>query len=341
MSILKKQLETAFVLKMQNKNVVKSNYMLYKEIMISILFLILLLFPSFAAASNDITASSYILVEKDSLQVITGRDYHKKLAPASTTKVMTTIISLENLKGNETVKADNKVVSIPASKLSLTPGREYKAIDLIKGTMVKSANDAAYTLAVHLGGDEASFASIMTEKAKEIGAHNTNFMNASGLSDNNQYTTAYDLALILRYALENERFREIAATKYFSFNEGAKNQRYKNHNRFLFCFEPAIAGKTGFTRISRHTYVGAFEKNGGVYILALLGSNNLWGDAVNILKNLYEELPSDSEIRLAKSNSAKLTSYKTKKEKKPAVKKKVKKTKKTHSIKKNKTKTVQ
>ncbi len=287
-----------------------------------------MLFPFFAAANDDITASSYILVEKESFRVISGRDYHKRHAPASTTKVMTTMVALERLNGAEMVRPDGKVSSIPASKLSLVPGREYQSIDLIKGTMVKSANDAAYALAVHIGGDEEGFARIMNEKAIAIGAFNTNFRNASGLYVPDQYTTAYDLALMLKYAMSNEKFLEIAATKYFLFREGANNVRYKNHNRFLFCFEPAIAGKTGFTRMSRHTYVGAFEKNGEVYILALLGSNNLWGDAVNILKNLYEQVPSDRELRLAKSYPIKLTSYKKKKEKKPAAKK-FKKQKKT------------
>jgi len=303
--------------------------MLYKESMTRLLAIVLLLFPLCVVANDTITASSYILVEKDSFQVISGRDYHKRLAPASTTKVMTTIVALERLNGYEIVKADGKVLSIPASKLSLLPGREYKAIDLIKGTMVKSANDAAYALAVHVGGDETSFADMMNKKAQEIGAYNTHFKNASGLSVDNQYTTAYDLALIMRHALSNERFREIAATKYFSFQEGTRNVRYKNHNRFLFCFEPAIAGKTGFTRMSRHCYVGAFEKDEKVYILALLSSNNLWGDAVNILKNLYERLPSDREIRLAKSCPVELTSYKEKKERKPVAKKKAKKSKST------------
>jgi len=325
--------------------------------MTRILAIVLLLFPLCVAANDTITASSYILVEKDSLQVISGRDYNKRLAPASTTKVMTTIVALEKLNGNEIVKADGNVLSIPASKLSLLPGREYKAIDLIKGTMVKSANDAAYALAVHVGGNETGFADMMNGKAQEIGAYNTHFKNASGLSADNHYTTAYDLALIMRYALSSERFKEIAATKYFSFQEGTRSVRYKNHNRFLFCFEPAIAGKTGFTRMSRHCYVGAFEKDQKVYILALLGSNNLWGDAVSILKNIYEQLPSDREIRLAKSGTVKfvsykekkdvklvsykekkdvkLVSYKEKKEKKPVAKKKAKRSK---STKKNKTK---
>lgn len=307
--------------------------MLYKESMTRILVIVLLLFPLCAMANNTITASSYILVEKDSFQLVSGRDYHKRLAPASTTKVMTTIVALEKLNGYEIVKADGKVRSIPASRLSLSPGREYKAIDLIKGTMVQSANDAAYVLGVHVGGSESGFADMMNNKAHEIGAYDTNFSNASGLSANNHYTTAYDLALILRYALSSERFKEIAATRYFLFQEGTRNVRYKNHNRFLFCFEPAIAGKTGFTKISRYCYVGAFEKDEKVYILALLDSSNLWGDAVNILKNLYEQLPSDREIRLAKPCPVRLVSYKEKKEKKQVAKKKAKKSK---STKKNK-----
>ncbi len=297
-----------------------------------IIAIVILLFPFFATADDVITAPSYILVEKDSFNVVSGRDYHKRLAPASTTKVMTTIVALEKLNGNEIIRADGNVVSIPPSKLSLSPGAEYRAIDLIKGAMVKSANDAAYAIAVHVCGSETAFADAMNRKAFEIGAYNTNFRNASGLYVNNQYTTAYDLALIMRYALSIDRFREIAAERYFSFKEGEKSIRYKNHNRFLFCFEPAIAGKTGFTKLSRHCYVGAFEKDGKVYILALLGSNNLWGDAINILKNLYEQLPSDREIRLAKSYNVKLTSYKHKKETKPVAKKK-KKTKKTKTSK--------
>jgi D-alanyl-D-alanine carboxypeptidase (penicillin-binding protein 5/6) len=103
--------------------------------------------------------------------------------------------------------------------------------------------------------------------------------------------------------------------------------RYKNHNRLLFCFEPTIGGKTGFTRASKHCYVGAFEKEGRVYILSMLGSRDLWGDAVKILEGLYSDLPSDKEIRLAKSSSLTFTSYKPSKSyklhaKKTSVKKK-------------------
>ncbi len=280
--------------------------------MIYLLFAVFLLFPQLLTANDGITAASYLLVEKETFQVISGKDFHAKMAPASTTKVMTAIIAIEKLTGEEQVVPDGNVSAIPASKLNLVPDKKYRAMDLVKGALVKSANDAAYALAVHIGGSEGRFAQMMTEKAAEIGARNTQFRNASGLFADGQYTTCYDLALIFRYALSNETFKETSATKYFLFNKGSQNIKYKNHNRLLFCFEPTIAGKTGFTRLSRHCYVGAFEKNGKVYILSILGSNNLWGDAILILKNVYNDLPSDKEIKMAKASPIVLASYKEK-----------------------------
>ena len=290
-----------------------------------------------AADENGITAQSFILVEKDTFRVITGRDYHRRLAPASTTKVMTTLVAIEHLDGSETIVPDKNVVKIPRSKMNLVPGKKYRAMDLMKGTMVESANDAAYALATHVGGSENAFARLMTERARDIGAIDTNFENASGLTADNQYTSAYDLALIFRHALANERFLELVSTKYFLFEDSSRTTRYKNHNRLLFCFEPAIGGKTGYTRASRHCYVGAFEKNGKVYILALLASRNLWGDSVQILKTIYDDVPTDLELRQAKAFSpappgAVKTSSKTKKS--PA-KKKVAKHRAVKSVKKS------
>lgn len=300
----------------------------YKKLMVHFVLVFLFLFPLLLSANSDITASSYLLVEKDSFQVIEGKDYHKRLPPASTAKVVTTIVAIEKLDGSETIVPDKKVLCLPHSKLGLVPGKRYKAIDLMKGAMVESANDAAYTLAAYVGGGEERFAEMMNVKAREIGAFDSHFSNASGLYVHDQYTSCYDLALMFRYALANERFRQIVSMKYFSFEDDKRNVMYKNHNRFLFCFEPAVGGKTGFTRASKHCYVGAFEKDGKTYILSLLGSGDLWGDAVKILSSVYEELPSDKEIRLAKAGAVTLSAYKHKVAKKQPAKKKHKKYKK-------------
>jgi D-alanyl-D-alanine carboxypeptidase (penicillin-binding protein 5/6) len=212
--------------------------------------------------------------------------------------------------------------------MHLIPGKGYKSNDLMKGAMVESANDAAYALAVHIGGTENGFAAMMNEKARALGAINTNFVNASGLPADEQFTTCYDLAIIFKQALLSPRFREIIGIQYFLFQDAYKRVQYKNHNRLLFCFEPSIGGKTGYTRKAKHCYVGAFEKDGKVYILTLLGSRNLWGDTIQILKTLYDRVPSDQELRLAKNYSTSLTSHRVKKSVKPTAKKKVSKIKK-------------
>ena len=102
------------------------------------------------------------------------------------------------------------------------------------------------------------------------------------------------------------RFEEIVGTKYFLFNRGSGDVKYMNHNRLLFCFTPSVGGKTGYTRASRHCYVGAFEKDGKTYILSILGSRNLWGDAVNVLQQIYPEVPSPRDISLARASNISL-----------------------------------
>ena len=298
--------------------------------MMRFVFIFTLIFPLCLAAAEpeDITASSYLLVEMDSLQIVAGKDYHKRLPPASTTKVITTLLAIEKLAGNETIVPGKEVRAISPSKMNLIPGKGYKSTDLLKGAMVESANDAAYALAVYIGGTESNFAAMMNEKARALGAIDTNFINASGLPADEQYTTCYDLAIIFKQALLDPRFREIIGIQYFLFQDDKRRVQYKNHNRLLFCFEPAIGGKTGYTRKARHCYVGAFEKDGKVYILTMLGSRSLWGDTVQILKTVYNRVPTDEELRLAKYCSPSLTSYHVKKTIKPKTKTKISKTKK-------------
>jgi len=284
--------------------------MTHKSLVVPVVMIIIALLYSGALAADEISARSYLLVEKESMAVLAGKNYHEELPPASTTKVMTTILALERLDGSTPITATASVRRIPASKLNLSPGKSYTAADLISGTMVESANDAAYTLGLAIAGSEEDFATMMNEKAREIGAINTHFKNASGLYVPGHYSTCWDLALIFRYALGNEQFREIISQKYFFFKAGRQDIRYANHNRLLFCFEPSVGGKTGFTRVSKHCYVGAFVKDGHIYILALLGSKNLWGDAVQILAQLYEKVPTRTELTLARASAITLSSYK-------------------------------
>ncbi|MCX7857192.1 MAG: D-alanyl-D-alanine carboxypeptidase [Deltaproteobacteria bacterium] len=279
-----------------------------------LVFTVIFILPWVANGYSDlVTARSYILIEKDSMEIIEGKYIERKLPPASTTKVVTSLIALEKLSGEEMIRPSKGVLSIPPSKMGIKPNKKYKAIDLIKGMLIKSANDAAYTLACYIAGSEEKFAQMMNQFVHQLGATNTNFRNASGLYDPYQYTTCYDLALIFRYALDSDRFRQILSIKYFDFKDGKKLIRFQNHNRFLFCFDPAIGGKTGFTKASRHSYVGAFQKDGRTYILAILGSEDLWGDALWLLRNVFDTVPNEEEIQSAKAKDIILASYKEKK----------------------------
>lgn len=282
-----------------------------------------LLFPFSSFSQSDlVTATAYLLVEKDSFEIIEGRNFHMRLPPASTTKVVTALIALDRLKEDEIIIPKKGVLSVPASKMGLIPGKKYRAQDLIYGMLVKSANDAAYAIACHIAGTEEAFADLMNSYVRSIGARDTNFKNASGLYHPQQYTTCYDLALIMRHALDNANLRQILSSRYFDFKSEKRILRFQNHNRFLFCFEPSICGKTGFTRASRHTYVGAFEKGGRIYILSILGSEDLWGDSLCILRNLYDRLPDLEELRNARARDILLASFTPKKpESKNAVKK--------------------
>lgn len=297
-------------------------------------FLLISLFPSPSFSQSElVTAYAYLLVEKDSFEIIEGRNYNMRLPPASTTKVVTALIALERLRKDEIITPGKGVISIPASKMGLVPGEKYRAKDLIYGMLVKSANDAAYAIACHIAGDEERFAEIMNRYVKSIGAKDTNFKNASGLYHPEQYTTCHDLAIIMRHALDNYDLRQILSSKYFVFQSEKSVLKFQNHNRFLFCFEPSICGKTGFTRASRHTYVGAFEKDGKIYILSILGSEDLWGDSLLILRNLYDKLPNYEELRNAKAKDIVLASYTQKKpELKKVSKKKVYKKKKRNPM---------
>jgi D-alanyl-D-alanine carboxypeptidase (penicillin-binding protein 5/6) len=264
------------------------------------IFFVFLLSP-ILCASQEITASSYLLLEAQSLEVIDGKDYKRPLPPASTIKILTALVALERLRGDEMIVVPRKVLGLPHSRAGLVPGRAYKAIELIEATLIHSANDAAYTLAKRVAGSEEAFARLMMEKAASLGAKDTVIKNATGLNAEGQHTTCYDLALILKGALEHERLRNLLSMRSFSLRHGRKITYYENHNRLLFCFPPTVGGKTGYTRASRYTYVGAFEKGGRVYILSMLQSEDLWGDARVILSKVFDEVPTEGELRLAKA----------------------------------------
>lgn len=245
----------------------------------------------------SITGTSYILYDSLSGVTVMGRNPDEKLEPASTTKIMTILLALENLSPDEMVTITPDMhMELPADYVTvgLIDGEEVSVRDLMYAAMLTSANDATLALAIYMGGTQLSFCMTMNERARELGCTNTNFTNAYGLSDPNHVTTAADLALILEEALTHPEFREMATT--ISYTMSPTNlydaQRVINNaNRFIstqeYAYDYYIGGKTGYTESAGYTLVAAAEKNDRILIGVILGAtdaNQRFRDMINLFE---------------------------------------------------------
>jgi D-alanyl-D-alanine carboxypeptidase (penicillin-binding protein 5/6) len=198
---------------------------------------------------------------------------------------MTALLGVERLRPHELVEVSAYAASMAPSKIYLKPGELIRVDDLLQAILLKSANDASAALAEKISGSEAAFARLMTRRARELGALNTHFENASGLPADDHYSTAYDLAILLRYAMRRPDFAEIMQMKTASVESVAGRMwNIRNHNRLLWTFPGALGGKTGWTRASRHCYVGMVESGGRTLIASVLASSRLWDDIQELLR---------------------------------------------------------
>ena len=234
-------------------------------------------------------------------KILYQKDADVRLPPASTTKVVTTILALESGRSlKQTLSVSREATRVPASKLYLRPGQSVSVEELLYGIMLASANDASMVLAEGIAGSVERFTELMTKKAHEIGAADSNFTNPHGLTAANHYSTAKDLALLFRYALKNAIFREIVQTKFSSVNTTAVVRKklvprrisVRNHNRLLWNFDGALGGKTGYTHAAQKCFVGAVERNGATLIIAILGARDLWNDTKRLLKYGFDHYDS-------------------------------------------------
>ena len=215
---------------------------------------------------GDINALGAVLMDFKTGRVLWEKNLNKKLAMASTTKIMTAILTLEkkDLDLDDEVVISRNVLSVPKVKLNLIPG-----------LMLESSNDAAVAIAEYISGSVDKFCDLMTEKAGEIGAFNTSFKTPNGLDHEEHYSTAYDMAIIARYALKNNKFLELINTPSASFSSDKKSYVVNNKNRLLREFDGANGIKTGFTGKAGHCFVGAAKRNDMQLISVVLGSG--WG----------------------------------------------------------------
>ena len=230
---------------------------------------------------EQLYALSACLMDADSGRVLFEKEGNVHRANASTTKIMTLILTLERADLSEIVTVSERAARQPDVQLNMNSGEEYLLEDLCYSLMLESHNDSAVAIAEHVGGSVEAFAELMNEKAREIGCDQTYFITPNGLdeSDDTDFhgTSAIDLAKIMSYCVMHspkaEQFLEITRTQSYSFQDlsGKRSFSCQNHNAFLQMMDGALSGKTGFTADAGYCYVGALERSGRTFVVALLG----------------------------------------------------------------------
>lgn len=257
---------------------------------ISLLIIILIFACQFTQieAMPGVSAQAYIVIDAKSGRIIKSHNANTKLPIASTTKIMTVILAIETIENlNQKIEVPPECSGIEGSSIYLKPKQKVSVIDLLYGTMLRSGNDAAATLAKFAGrNDPEGFISMMNEKAKELGARNTNFENASGLHNDNHYSTAYDLALISAYAMKNEIFRKIAATE--KYKTESMNNVFYNKNKVVYQYKYGTGIKIGYTKAAGRCLVASAEKDGTEIIAVLLNDNSWFNDSYQIFDWAFE-----------------------------------------------------
>lgn len=255
------------------------------------------------AAQPDLNlyAKSAVLMDGESGRVLYEKDGNIHMPNASTTKIMTCILTLELGNLEDEVKVSSYASSMPQVRLGMSTDDTFRLKDLLYSLMLESHNDSAVAIAEHIGGSVENFAAMMNEKAKELGCKDTYFITPNGLDAQDENgvhgTTAEDLAKIMSYCIKNETFLEITRTPEYSFSNLAGTKQYscRNHNAFLQMMEGALSGKTGFTGDAGYCYVGALKRDNRTYVVALLAcgwpnhKNWKWSDTTALMNYGLEQ----------------------------------------------------
>ena len=238
------------------------------------------------------SARGMCVMEKDSQKVLYQKDMDTMRPNASTTKIATAITVLEYCENLDIlITVDNKSIGVEGTSIYLRKGEQLSVRDLLYGLMLRSGNDSAVALACHVGTTEENFVDMMNKLCKKIGAKNTHFANPHGLDSSEHYTTAYDLALVTSYALNNPVFAEIVATKHHTIPKtNVSDARYlTNKNRLLNSLDGCVGVKTGFTSRAGRCLVSAIKRNDVTLVCVVLNCGPMFEDSVELLNMAYNE----------------------------------------------------
>ncbi len=258
-----------------------------KRWLTGLFFALILLYNGSAAAEG---ARASILMEMDTGRVLYAQNAHEALPMASTTKVMTALVALENGDLNSVVTAGPNAFGVPGTSIYLELGEQLTLQQMLYGLMLASGNDAAVAIAEHIGGTVSDFCALMTARAEEIGCENTVFRTPHGLPAEGHHTTAYDLALITREAMRNPVFREIVSTQRMTLPWAGHDydRVLTNKNRLLSSYPGAIGVKTGYTKAAGRCLVFAAEREGMTLIGAVLNGPDWFDEAAALLDRGFD-----------------------------------------------------
>lgn len=294
----------------------KRNFMRFIAFLI-VSTIILTIIPIHIVQANvQVSARNAILMDQLTGRILFEKNAHEKRKIASITKIMTAIIAIESGKLDEIVTVSNHAVGVEGSSIYLTKGEKIKLEDLVYGLMLRSGNDAAVAIAEHVGGSLEGFVFLMNEKAEQIGMKNTHFSNPHGLDDHeDHYSTAYDMALLTKYAMRNETYRKISGTKIHRAKspDGSWYRTWKNKNRLLTeLYQYCTGGKTGYTKKAKRTLVTTASKNGMELIAVTLNGPDDWNDHIAMYETAFSQYDYIKILSEGEIESIKDPAYKNK-----------------------------
>ncbi|SCG83342.1 D-alanyl-D-alanine carboxypeptidase (penicillin-binding protein 5/6) [Proteiniborus sp. DW1] len=234
------------------------------------------------------SAESAVLIDSKTGRVIYSLNHNLRRPMASTTKIMTALLAIEHGNLDSIVKVKENAVGVEGSSIYLVKGEEILLKDLIYGLMLRSGNDAAVAIAEHISGSVDKFVDLMNEKARDIGALNTNFVNPHGLHDPNHFSTAYDMAIITREAMKLDFFREVSKAKNWIANREI-NQYFSNKNDVVWKYNGGDGVKIGYTKTAGRCLVASATRNEMQLIAVVLNDGNWFNDCYNMLDYGFEK----------------------------------------------------
>ncbi len=240
--------------------------------------------PQIPPGPPEVSARNAIIIEQQTGKVLYEKNCRERAYPASITKIMTALLAIESGDPDKKMIIPEKAVGVEGSSIYLEAGERLSLRDLVYGLMLRSGNDAASAISCLIDGSTESFVQRMNNRARELGAMDTKFINPSGLYDDNHYTTAYDMALIAGEAMKKEEFRTIAGAKSWVADRGeGKYNHFYNKNKVVFEYSGGTGIKIGYTKKSGRTLVASAERDGLKLICVVLDAPDWFNDSYKLM----------------------------------------------------------